>query len=238
MKAIDVTFQMTNDTKPNKDPDTYSQTLNNYHKMLWEKPLPDGTFFSFSQNATPPFYLSHSSHLGEFRLSSDSIVHTLSKWKQTAHFIHQVNSQELDNFYNLALTIAGFIIFPANKIDNKPTMNIIRGMHPWIRDRFDLTLECIRLWYQGKDSPLYTHISRYQDFFNLFLNFENYMEFFLLQDLMNDDGTIKYWYPFREFGEAKKIPQNLDEYNTYMKNVVTFLHARNQRINNLNVGKI
>lgn len=117
-------------------------------------------------------------------------------------------------------------------------MNIIRGMHPWIRDRFDLTLECIRLWYQGKDSPLYTHISRYQDFFNLFLNFENYMEFFLLQDLMNDDETIKYWYPFREFGEAKKIPQNLDEYNTYMKNVVTFLHARNQRINNLNVGKI
>lgn len=45
MKAIDVTFQMTNDTKPNKDPDTFSQTLNNYHKMLCESYCRMGRFF-------------------------------------------------------------------------------------------------------------------------------------------------------------------------------------------------
>lgn len=57
MTMIDISFQMTSDTKQGKDPDTFSQTLNNYHKSLWEKPLPDGTNFSLSQNASPPFYL-------------------------------------------------------------------------------------------------------------------------------------------------------------------------------------
>ncbi len=158
---IDTTFNMLVDTPPKKDPDTFSQTLNNYHKVLWEKPLSDGTLFTLTQNEKPPYNLTHQSKHGYFKLSSDSIAHTLSTWKETQSYMHLVDVNQFKEFYHLAFTIGGYIIFPSEKIENKPTLNIIRGMHPLIRDRFDLTLECIRLWYLNLESPLYNHIQRY-----------------------------------------------------------------------------
>ena len=40
------------------------------------------------------------------------------------------------------------------KIDGKMTINGARGFNAKIRDRFDLTLECIRRHYRNEDSPL------------------------------------------------------------------------------------
>ena len=48
---------------------------------------------------------------------------------------------------------------------------------------FDLTLECIRLFYENKESPLSFVFQRYIEFFNLFCDFKGYVDFFLLQDL-------------------------------------------------------
>ena len=56
------------------------------------------------------------------------------------------------------------IIFPSELRGGTQTINRARGWHRKIGDRFDLTLECIARWYQGKDSPLANVFDRYRDF--------------------------------------------------------------------------
>ena len=46
------------------------------------------------------------------------------------------------------------MLFPSNKVDRLMTSNGVRGSHPSIADRFDLTLQCIRRPYRGERSPL------------------------------------------------------------------------------------
>ncbi|MDR0197188.1 MAG: hypothetical protein LBI36_03080, partial [Oscillospiraceae bacterium] len=111
-----------------------------------------------------------------------------------------------------------------------PTINGIRGMHPKIRDRFDLTLECIRLWYIGRESPLFEHLDRYGGFFRLFGNFQGYVSFFLLEDLVSADGSILFWLPFDGFDQTNPLPATITEYREYMKNITAFAMARNVRI--------
>ena len=138
---IDISLNVSLDTKVNKDPDTFSRTLNDYHRFLWEKPLPNGSYFRLEQNDKPPYYLRYQKGHKQLKLSSDSITHTYSNRKETQKFIQTIDPVKFRNFYYLAFTIGGYIIFPAEKITHQPTINIIRGLHPYINDRFDLTLE-------------------------------------------------------------------------------------------------
>jgi hypothetical protein len=148
-----------------------------------------------------------------------------------ADIIKAIPDVERNAFYDLASTIGGYIVFPANKIDRKPTINGIRGMHPLLKDRFDFALECIRRWYQGVENPLTIHIDRYKDFFKLFEDFQGYYKFFLLYDLVNEDtGEILFWLPFIDFGKTKPLPESVAEYREYMKNATNFVKARNLRI--------
>jgi hypothetical protein len=119
-------------------------------------------------------------------------------------------------------------LFPGNRVDGKATINVARGFNAQIADRFDLTLECIRLHYLGQASPLAAALDRYAGFFALFGSFEGYVDFFLLGDLVHD-GRVKFYLAFDgEFGQA--LPNTLDEYNEYMANTMGFLTARNLRI--------
>ena len=232
-KSIDTAFKMYADTPANKDPDTYSRTLRDYHLLLWNKPLPSGKRFKLTANETPPYCLTHKSELGEFSLSSDSILHTYTRWKREsmAMIIRAIPKSESDEFYDLASTIGGYILFPANQIERKPTINGIRGMHPRIMDRFDLTLECIRQWYQGEESPLYIHLERYKNFFQLFESFKGYYTFFLLNDLVDEDtSSIRFLLPFSDFGKTSPLPVDLNEYLVYRENVVKFANARSKRM--------
>ena len=224
---------MYEDTPDGKDPDTYSRTLQNYHLSLWSKPLPNGKVFELSSDENPPFFLRHDSDMGQFLLSSDSILHTYSRWKRESmvSIIQTIPKSDIDAFYDLASTIGGYILFPANMVDGKPTINGIRGMHPRIKDRFDLTLECIRRWYTGEESPLYIHLDRYNDFFRLFDSFKGYCKFFLLDDLVNEDmNEIRFWLPFQEFSTKSSVPVNRNEYLQYKENVIAFTNARSKRM--------
>ena len=178
---IDVTFRFTSDTPEGKDPDSHSPTLRRYHRLLWSKQLPNGRFFELS-DTTSGVYLHHRSELGEFRLSSDGISHTYKYVKRMSHIIGQVPKDDVEEFYSLASTIAGYIVFPSNQIDKKVTINAARGMSRQIGDRFDLTLECIRRYYENLPSPLSVILERYSYYFDLFGDFEGYVDFFLLQD--------------------------------------------------------
>ena len=166
MTIIDINFDVYSDTPKGRDPDSYSPTLRSYHKILWSKDLPNGVRFDLDDNT--PRLLHHKSELGEFLLSSDSIGHTYSKVKSMSHIVDQIPPKEINSFFSLASKIGGFILFPARRIDNKMTINGSRGFNPKIKDRFDLTLECIRRFYLNENSPLSHTLRRYSLFFSLF----------------------------------------------------------------------
>jgi len=137
-------------------------------------------------------------------------------------------------FYDLACTVGTYVLFPGNRINNKQTINQARGINKSINDRFDLTLECIRMYYKNETSPLHEVIKRYDDFFALFSDFKGYCEFFLLQDLVNDDYTkVDFFLPFEGF-VSNPIPRDLEEYTMYMRNNIDFIKKRNQRIDAYN----
>ena len=210
-----------------RDPDSASPTLRNYHQLLWSKPLPSGDLFHLVRMSGS--YLKHSSHLGEFQLSSDTISNSLRSSKRMAELIAQIPSVNLEAFQSLGSTIGARILFPSNRVDKKPTINVARGFNSQIADRFDLTLECIRLHYRRELSPLAATLDRYADFFALFESFEGYVDFFLLDGLVQN-GSVKFYLPFDgEFGPA--LPNTVDEYNEYMANTMKFVAARNGRIN-------
>ena len=228
MTLIDIHFDVFSDTPKGKDPDSYSATLRKYHQILWSKPLPNGIRFDLDDDT--PRLLHHKSELGEFFLSSDAIGHTYKNVKKMAHIVNQITPDEMNSFFSLCSTIGAFIMFPSKKIDNKMTINGARGINHKIQDRFDLTLECIRSFYLKKNSPLSDTLVRYSQFFNLFDNFKGYVDFFLLQDLVEENySAIKFWHPFNGF-DYSPLPKNIEEYQAYKINVIDFLTARNQRI--------
>ena len=234
MSSIDINFDVYSDTPIGKDPDAFSKTLRNYHEILWSKKLPNGASFDLSNNNDIPRRLIHKSELGDFVLSSDSLGHTFRKWKRMSHIINAIPKSEIDDFFAVCSTIGGYIIFPAHQINRQDTINQSRGKNTDINDRWDLTLECIRLFYINKPNPLSEVLNRYSSFFNLFQDFKGYVDFFLLQDLVGDNYTlIKFYLPFEKFDQAHySLPKNIDEYRTYKKNVISFIEARNRRILN------
>jgi hypothetical protein len=228
---IDTAFDFQSDTPLGKDPDACCPTLRRYHKLLWSKPLPDGSLFELS-DSTPGAYLYHCSKIGEFRLSSDSITASYArvKDKRILSVIKQVEQSDVESFRNIGYTIGGMLIFPSNRVDRKPTINAARGLNAQIKDRFDLTLECIRRHYQNESSPLEETFQRYVDFFRLFKSFRGYLEFFLLQDLVSSDFfQVKTFLPFDDF-KTPPHPLTSEMYLAYRRRNIEFLEARNRRI--------
>ena len=223
--AISTEFDFLSDSN-GRDPDSASPMLRSYHQLLWSKPLPSGERFDLERVSGS--YLTHSSQRGEFKLSSDTISNSLRGSKRRAGLIAQIPSVNLDAFQAIGATIGARILFPGNRVDKKPTINVARGFNAQIVDRFDLTLECIRLHYRGEPSPLAATLDRYADFFALFETFEGYVDFFLLDDLVQS-SQVKFYLPFDgEFGQP--LPNTVDEYNEYMANTMGFVTARNRRI--------
>ena len=144
--------------------------------------------------------------------------------------INQLNDGEAEAFRSIGYTMGGMIIFPANKVDGKMTINGARGLNYLIKDRIDLTLECIRRHYANEISPLTDTLARYANFFALFVNFKGYIEFFLLQDLVTEDfSAIKFLMHFDDF-KTPAVPKTLEEYLSYKDLTIKFINERNQRI--------
>jgi len=209
------------------DPDITSPTLRLYHKILWSKPLPNGERFELT-NKKSGAYLYHKSKIGEFYLGSDAITHSYRHHKKKEWLIQQIQD-EVNELFETGSTIGSFTIFPNKKIDGKHTINQARGVNSFIDDRFDLTLECIRLFYMGQDSPLYDTLLRYKNFFELFGNFAGYINFFLLNDLIDENQKVCFYLPFNDFN-AKPTFSDISEYLIYKKRVTEFIKSRNKRI--------
>lgn len=214
---------------PDRDADKYSQVLQDYHQMLWSKPLPDGTQFEL-EKLNKACLLRYTSTTGELLLSSDRAVATFSSWKRLEHITSQIPQKELEQFIDTTETIGGIIIWPSTKIDGKSTINGERGFNRKICDRLDLTIECIRRYYQDEDSPLYDTFNRYAVFFNLFGSFRGYVDFFLFQDFVSSDyGSTILAKPFDGF-LSSPVPTSVEEYREYMQKTTELIKARNKRI--------
>lgn len=226
---IDITFDFRSDTPPGKDPDAVSPTLRRYHKLLWSKPLPSGGFLKLDDTKRNA-YLYHRSDVGEFYLSSDVMIPSFRKEQRLAHVFDQIPLEEREMFQHIGYTIGGMIVFPGNKVDGKMTINGARGCHPRIKDRFDLTMECIRRHYSGEHSPLSDTLARYADFFDLFRNFKGYAEFFMLQDLVTEDySAVKFFMPFEDFTKSP-LPRCIESYRAYQHLAIEFINSRNRGI--------
>ena len=125
------------------------------------------------------------------------------------------------------------MVWPGNQIDRKLTVNTARGLHPRIKDRMDLTLECIRRHYLGQDSPLTETLGRYRDFFALLECFAGFVDYFLLQDMVTAARTaVEFFMPFDDF-KTPAVPRNVDNYRSFRERSMGFISARNRRIDRL-----
>ena len=225
---IDATFDVRTDAR-GRDPDLSSPTLRRYHQLLWSKALPCGRPFTLD-TVTPRRYLHHSSELGEFSLASDGGMPRYPDWSVMAPITAQVPNEENKSLLTAGYTIGGRIIWPRNKVDGKITINGARGMHPRIKNRFDLTVECVRRHYLAVPSPMGRTMARYPEFFALFEDFRGYVDFFLLQDLVTDDyAGVRFLLPFDDF-RTPAMPRDVDSYTSYCSAAIKFVTARNHRI--------
>ena len=241
MGNIDITFDFTTDSPGywdgfwerndglgcgGSDPDSDSKTLQRYHKMLWSKPLPNGEVMEL-RAGSGSYYLTWK----DFRFGSDSIIISF-RYKKYKYMIEQVKSRVPDykvyyeDLLRKAYTIGGMIIFPKHRM----SMNQNKGTNTLISDRWDLTLECIRRYYKGEKSPLYDTICTDKAFYDLFLDFKGYVDFFFLQDCVSDDySKVDIWCGDAEFTDTG-LPKTLEEYFGFIEKEFIFLDKRNQRI--------
>ena len=225
-EKIDIDFDFRTDTPQGKDPDARSPTLRRYHKFLWSKPLPSGEVLDLN-DTTRGHYLYHRfDEQREFSLASDAVVASF-------RYVPMVKDEpeQLKEFMHIGYTMGGMMLWPGNQVDGKMTINGARGCHPRIRDRFDLTMECIRTHYVDEDSPLRAVLERYADFFKLFVDFRGFVEYFLLQDAVTVDcDAVIFSAPLRDFSTSSAIPHTMEEYREYRLRAIAFIEARNRRI--------
>lgn len=150
-----------------------------------------------------------------------------------------------------ANTIGGFTLFPKHI----NSINTRRGnKNGSIKDRFDLTLECIRRAYQYEDfykndfNPLFGISGEEKEFFKMFGTFKNYIRFFCLDGWVNKTYTAVYdllsndekgilptdgWpekiLPFDYINEEEKIAK----WWIFYRNIMDRLEARNKQIEKL-----
>lgn len=240
--TIDISYSFTQDT-PNywdsfwdndsilggsvHDPDRESKTLQEYQRLLWSKRLPNGDNMLLSKG-NGAYYLTWQN----YRFGSDSIV-TSFRYRKYRNMLEQVAKsvsnwhKYIESYMAESYTIGGEIIFPKMM----GGINQSRGCHPFIRDRWDLTIECIRKYYLGEFSPLFSVLDKNKDFFNLFVNFKGYIDFFYLQDCVSSDYRFtKFWLGEGDFNE-NPLPKSVVEYKQWISNELAFVRSRNRRIN-------
>lgn len=210
------------------DPDFFSRKLFELHKEIYSRELPNGAIakIEYSQKHNCLIW-------DDFRFGNDSIA-TSFRNKNNRMLITNV-AKELDNYQKFvehyvhtSYTLGGEIIFPKRK----NSINQARGCNRFIRDRWDLTLECIRLYYDGIESPLFSTLDANKNFFDLFVDFKGYIDFFFLQDYVSEDcKSVNIILGEKNFA-ANPVPKTVEEYIYWMKKQEELIDKRNQRIQN------
>ena len=185
-----------------------------------------------------------------------------TKWDDKTDYKNKVK-KFIWLYLQKANTIGGFMVFPRH---NVPTINTARN-YSKIRDRFDLTLECIRRFYvyqpQNKevsrddyaDNPLFCSLNKNHwpedmKFFKSFASFEEYIDFFCLDAWVTKDKSNKYLVKNLlsdenvqtldnwDFNQQEPLPQNAVEWWQFYTNIMSRLDERNKKIEDLLEDKL
>lgn len=192
--------------------------MKQYHKLIWSRLLPNGKVFDLVDTDSRA-YLKFIDGQEEIKLSSDTIINSYTLTKRLSHLTEQYPKQLIEDYIKLGYSVGGFLLYPSYRVNKKMTINGAKGTNAKIRDRFDLTLECTRLYYLGQQSPLFDTFNRYKNFFDLFKDLNGYVDFFYLNDLLNQDGSIKFFLSFNGFHGFHEdgFPKDFDQYKQYME---------------------
>ena len=209
-----------------EDPDAQSKTLQLYHQALWSRKLPCGETMDL-KIGTGPNYLQWK----DLRFGSDSIFASF-RYHKYRYLLDEVQKAVPDyrsfveNYLHKSYTIGGMMIFP-----KRPgSINQNRGTNRQLCDRWDLTLECIRRYYNNEDSPIFTTLAKDKTFFDLFVDFKGFVNFFFLQDCVSKDySRVDFWYGNGDFSEDP-LPKTVEQYLLWIERQLTFVGNRNARI--------
>lgn len=218
------------------DPDRDSKELKEYHRILWSsRELSSKSFKLVNGPANKLIYENGDLSIA---FTPDSITNSFYRHKRRTKIIDQYCEEDseirnlLNDYFKTDYVIGSSIIFPVsiNGISIQKTLNIKRGISRYIRDRFDLTLECIRRYYDfsNRKSPLLDDIEKNRPFFDLFHDFRTYVDFFFLNDLVDDNYNVISFTECIDFEHA--YPKDRDEYKMYLKHMMDFYISRNKRI--------
>ena len=241
------------------DPDATSKKLYEAHEFLCKL---QGLKVSISEDNDYELVIDGKN----IRLSSDSIMSIYWHWsgkrypyKNMQEIIEKISSELqkkseynkrnipfkefIKSYLQKANTIGGFVVFPKHYL---PTVNTERGRSGKIRDRFDLTLECIRRAYQygdfycEDDNPLFGISEEDKEFFRMFGSFENYAKFFCLNgsydgkhNWVNETGQVLNLFDNQpldnwDFNKSEVLP-TADNWWTFYRNIMDRLDARNKQ---------
>lgn len=237
-----------------KDPDGYSRNLQGWHQLLWNRRLPDGSGLELTVEGRG--LLERTSAL---YLSSDAAVPAWERWSEvqalesaTERLLQAQGRGTIHDLGWRLYDMGCFVLYPGVRIDKQWTINQAKGCLRRIADRLDLTLECIRRYYDllsapsssvmrencQVSSPLGEVLHRYRTFFELFGSFAGYVDFWKLEDLViaGPDGLqVRFLMPRDESGtydfeRESALPQTAEEYCDYLVAADDFVEARNQRL--------
>ena len=206
------------------DPDARSDTLRYYQYLLYRRELPNGEFFDLQYHTKPNLVWNGK------RFSSDSII--VSFRHRRYPVIEEVAARPgfrewIGRFIRESCTIGGEMLFPVD-----PSINTARGFNNTsVSDRFDLTLYCIQKYYEGAESlddygldRVLDAVRRNGEFFDKFLDFRGDVDFFLLQDAVDERyDTILYL-------DYLGKPRSVGDYDRFLAMEIGFLRKRNERI--------
>lgn len=117
--------------------------------------------------------------------------------------------------------IGGEILFPRHR----NSLNGMRGFSRQVMDRFDLTLECIQNFYEGQPSPLSWVLETDREWFKLFVNFQGFVDFFLLNDWVDEQYQV-----IDQLGTGALLPGTVQELENWHRRMEELVEARNLRI--------
>lgn len=210
----------------NSDPDSASKMLQKYHQLLWSKPLPNGQTMQLVAGAGANYLV-----WDQFKFGSDSMIVSF-RYEKYRDMLAKIEAalpdyhKFMENYLRRSNTIGGSIIFPKRQ----GGINQTRGCNAFIKDRWDLTLECIRRYYCGESSPLYQTLRKEKEFFALFVDFKGYVDYFFLQDCVSDDySKIRMWIDKEPF-DTDPLPRTVESYLYWIEQQLDFVEKRKKRI--------
>jgi len=215
------------------NPNTDSETLRKYHRLLWNRELPNGQLMELEWGGSDNrlFLWNGMKFASEYLTTAfigrwsdspfqgvlDAVVDSTPDYRSYVEgYLHDFN------------TIGGFVILPVQLIGLRRvfTMKSRKPLH----GRWDLMLECIRRHYAGEDNLLSDACRRDIEFLNLFVDFEGYVQFFYLQDCLDSaTGKVKFWIGDGDL-RNDTLPRDVEEYRKWIEAQREFVKARNIRI--------